>query len=286
MQRFRLSSGLSGVAPRSGSRRLTPTLAALCLPSLLAACSPSEHQDTPPPAAAATQTSAAVYQASGTEPSWHLTLAGSVLTFEPMGAAKVVRTITPAQASTGARQYKAQDMTVDITPKACTDRMSGQRFTETVSVTTQGRTVTGCGGDAAALTSLNNTSWIVTALNGKALPDGNRPPNGMDRTTDVTTPATKPTGMAPTLDINASGKASGSDGCNRYVGGLEFGPDGKVKSSQQGGMSTLMACLGPNGAVSSQFNTLKRAVSHWRTEGTTLVLETSDKRSITLRKVL
>ncbi|WP_086652249.1 META domain-containing protein [Acetobacter cibinongensis] len=285
MQRFRLSSGLSGVAPRSGSRRLTPTLAALCLPGLLAACSPSEHQDTPP-AAAATQTSAAVYQASGTEPSWHLTLAGSVLTFEPMGAAKVVRTITPAQASTGARQYKAQDMTVDITPKACTDRMSGQRFTETVSVTTQGRTVTGCGGDAAALTSLNNTSWIVTALNGKALPDGNRPPNGMDRTTDVTTPAAKPTGMAPTLDINASGKASGSDGCNRYVGGLEFGPDGKVKSSQQGGMSTLMACLGPNGAVSSQFNTLKRAVSHWRTEGTTLVLETSDKRSITLRKVL
>lgn len=48
MQRFRLSSGLSGATPRSGARRLTPTLAALCLPGLLGACSPSDPQNTPP----------------------------------------------------------------------------------------------------------------------------------------------------------------------------------------------------------------------------------------------
>lgn len=87
----------------------------------------------------------------------------------------------------------------------------------------------------------------------------------------------------PTLDINQSGNVSGFDGCNGYVGGMEFGSNGYVKADLRGGIATLMACLGKRGALSNQFSGLTRTVTHWRTEGNSLILETSDKKIVRLK---
>ncbi|WP_086613619.1 META domain-containing protein [Acetobacter indonesiensis] len=234
---------------------------------------------------AASHAAGSVYQASGNEPFWHLTLAQNTLTLEQPGKAKLVRAVTHAQGLSGQRIYDAQDLKVIVEPKSCSDSMSGRTFAESVSVTAQGQTMQGCGGDAQGLSSLNDTRWVAIALNGQNLADGHRAPTDKDRTTDQ--PAHDSSGpmMAPTLDINATGKVSGSDGCNRYVGGLVFGTKGDVKPTKEGGLSTLMACPGVHDDMANKFKNLKQAVTHWHMDGTTLVLETDDKRTIRLRQV-
>lgn len=244
-------------------------LAALLLPLGMAACTQANQHPI-----ASTGTPQGVYQAAGNTPEWHLTLAQHTLTFKQSGAAEVVRTVTAARSEGTQYTYVAPDLTLHITAKPCTDPVSGQAFTQTVRVDMNSHPFKGCGGDPVGPASLNNTKWRVTAINGTPVAIGQRAP-------DTTTQD-----MAPTLDINASGKVSGSDGCNRYVGGLEFGPNGALKPSKQGGISTLMACIGPNAGLSQQFNAVKQAATHWHMQGETLVLETADNRTLTLRPVL
>lgn len=226
-----------------------------------------------------------VYQASGNEPSWHMTLTQNVLTLETPDKPRRAEPVRHAHAEGQSRTYETQDMQVSVTAKACPDSMSGQTYADTVQIVTQGRTLTGCGGAALAPTSLNGTRWVVTELDGHRLADGNRPPSDTDRTTDQPGQQAGTRDMAPTLDINDSGKVSGSDGCNRYVGGLEFGRDGRVKAAPQGGMSTLMACPGRTDTLARQFSALSRATIQWRMDGTALVLETADKKTVRLRQV-
>ncbi|GAN68393.1 hypothetical protein AA0473_2059 [Acetobacter orleanensis NRIC 0473] len=226
-----------------------------------------------------------VYQASGNEPFWHMTLAQNMLTLETPDKPRIAGPVLHAHAEGRDRLYEAQAMRVEVTAKACSDSTSGQNYADTVRIVTQGRTLTGCGGASLAPTSLNDTRWVVTALDGHRLADGNKAPSDTDRTTDQPGLKAGAPDMAPTLDINASGKVSGSDGCNRYVGGLEFGKNGHVKAAPQGGLSTLMACPGRRDALARQFSSLTRAATHWRMDGTALVLETEDKKTVRLRQV-
>lgn len=226
-----------------------------------------------------------IYQASGNEPSWNMTLTRNMLTLETPDGPRTAAPVLHAHAEGPDRTYETKSVRVEITSKACSDSMSGQNYADTVRIITQGRTLSGCGGAALAPTSLNGTRWVVTALDGRRLADGSKAPSDTDRTTDQPGLKAGAPDMAPTLDINDSGKVSGSDGCNRYVGGLEFGKDGRVKAAPQGGVSTLMACPGRRDTLARQFSTLTRAATHWRMEGTTLVLETADKKTVQLRQV-
>lgn len=244
---------------------------ALALPVFLAGCA-----QMPPHTTAPSATRDSVYQAAGNNPAWHLTLAQNTLTFNQTGTASMARKVLTTNADSGKRVYTAQDLQAEVTPKACTDTMSGQNFSETVHVTAQGQAFSGCGGDPTGPATLNNTKWRVIALDGHSLAAGQHAPAQNESGVD----------MAPTLDINATGKISGSDSCNRYVGGLEFKAGGKVVRSAQSGISTMMACLGKTGADAQQFNTLKQSVERWRMDGEILVLETTDNRTIKLRPVL
>lgn len=226
-----------------------------------------------------------IYQASGNEPSWNMTLAQNMLTLETPDGPRMAGTVLHAHADGRTRTYETKDVQVEITAKACSDSMSGQTYAETVRIVTQGRTLNGCGGGPLAPTSLNGTRWVVTALDGHRLADGNKAPSDTNRTTDEPGLNASASDMPPTLDINDSGKVSGSDGCNRYVGGMEFGKNGRVKTAPQGGLSTMMACPGRRDALAHQFFTLTRAVTHWRTDGAALVLETDDKKTVQLRQV-
>ncbi|WP_237913332.1 META domain-containing protein [Acetobacter senegalensis] len=290
MRIFRLSSGKQGVIRRGGGGTMERGVrsisamglagAALCTSGFLAGCA---SQDAKP--VASSHAASSVYQASGNEPSWHLTLAQNTLTLQQPGSPELVRAVTHAHTDSGERIYEAQDLKAVMTPAACTDSMSNQRFMEKVRVTVQGHTLQGCGGDAEGPATLNDTRWVVTALNGKPIAAGSHAPTEADRTTDQPGHENTPPVVAPTLDVNATGKVSGSDGCNRYVGGLTFGPKGTVQAAKAGGISTMMACFGSGGTISRSFNDLKGAVTHWHVDGNTLVLETSDNRTIHLRQV-
>lgn len=249
--------------------RTTCATTALLLPLAVAACTPANPNPATTPSAPDS-----VYQAAGNAPTWHLTLAHNTLTFKQAGSPESVSTVTTPHTQDTTRVYEAQDLRAEITAKPCTDTLSGQQFSETVRVTMHNQTFKGCGGDPIGPASLYNTKWRVTALNGTPLAAGQHAPNTVIQD------------MAPTLDINATGKISGSDGCNRYADGLEFSPNGTVKPSAQSGVSTLMACIGPNAAIAQKFNDLKQDVTHWHMQGETLVLTTKDNRTLTLRPVL
>ncbi|KAA8384359.1 META domain-containing protein [Acetobacter sp. DmW_136] len=225
-----------------------------------------------------------VYEARGNAPFWNMTLADGALSVETPDGPRMARVIRHAYSEGGTRYYEASDIKAALTASACTDNMTGQVFTDTVTLTTATKTLRGCGGALVPPTSLNNTRWVVTAMDGRKLRSGNFVPDTDDSATDEN-PNPAADMFAPTLDINDTGKISGSDGCNRYVGGLVFGPKGSVKATPVGSMSTRMACLGKQNDIANTFSPLLNSVTGWTTDGTHLVLQTSGGKTIRLRQV-
>ena len=224
-----------------------------------------------------------VYEARGNEPFWNFSMAAGTLALSTPDGPRITRMITRAYTHGNTHHYEAPDLAVTITPTPCQDSMSGQMFTQSVRITTGERTLTGCGGNLVPPTQLNATRWIATQLDGHALRNGNMLPDAHDSATDEN-PNPAADMFTPTLDINESGKISGSDGCNRYAGGLVFGHDGKVRTAPQAGISTLMACPGAAGRVSALFVSLLHAVQSWTIEEGSLVLHTADGKTIRLRQ--
>ncbi len=104
--------------------------------------------------------------------------------------------------------------------------------------------------------------WIVTELDDKPIPAE----------------------VNPTLAIANDGGVSGSDGCNRFVGGLVFQPGGTVAASASAGISTRMACQGARDSVSRRYNALRGEAARWQLDGATLVVSTADGRTFRLRR--
>ncbi len=106
------------------------------------------------------------------------------------------------------------------------------------------------------------TQWTVIELDGEAIEPG----------------------VTPTLAIAKDGGVSGSDGCNRFVGGLVFEDGGAVAASPSGGVSTRMACSGAKDSVSRRYNALRREAAKWQLERGTLVVSTASGHTIRLRR--
>ncbi|GCD57890.1 hypothetical protein NBRC3280_0372 [Acetobacter pasteurianus NBRC 3280] len=264
-----------------------PGLFALCAAgAALAGCAEPRTPTTPegketPVAATGPK---GVYEARGNEPFWNMTLADGALSVETPDGPRMARVIRHAYSENGTRYYEASDVKAALTASACTDSMTGQVFTDTVTLTSANKTLHGCGGVLVPPNSLNDTRWVVTAMDGRRLRGGNFVPDTDDSATDEN-PNPAADMFAPTLDINDTGKISGSDGCNRYVGGLVFGPKGSVQSMPAGGISTLMACPGKQNDIANTFRPLLNSVTGWTTDGTHLVLQTSGGKTIRLRQV-
>lgn len=89
------------------------------------------------------------YRALGTEPFWSITIGGGRMTYNtPDGGFSVP---DPRAGETGdGRIYRTRRMTLHIWHGECSDRMSDNRYPQTVRAEVDGRTLNGCGGTATA----------------------------------------------------------------------------------------------------------------------------------------
>ena len=113
-----------------------------------------------------------LYKAVGTEPGWALTVRSARMDYEgDYGEVKIAEP-TPPDFRTGHGTFRSGKLRVTISAGPCSDGMSDLIYRQTVRVTADGRTVSGCGGGTIAPATLAGTSWSVVSVNGKAVPGG------------------------------------------------------------------------------------------------------------------
>jgi len=213
--------------------------------------------DQPPPPPA---TPAAAYKAVGTEPGWALTIDGATMIY--LGDYGEVKISEPTPANFRARpgRYAGKRLQLTIAPGPCSDGMSDLVYRQTVQLVADGKAVDGCGGGTVAPDGLAGTSWIVTAINGRATPGGQN------------------------YFLNfAASDLSAKFGCNGIGGGFHLNGDHLSTTNL---VQTEMACPGP----AMTFERLGGAVlsSNMRVErisGETMRL-VSEAGSIDLRRAI
>jgi heat shock protein HslJ/uncharacterized lipoprotein YbaY len=163
------------------------------------------------------------YRASGSEPSWSLTLAAGELTLARPGMDDMtVRVTDTGLTDTGDIVVTAADperglrMVLRRRPALCRDTMTGLPRPETVTVSLDDETITGCGGDPWSL--LTGRTWVVEEIGGMGVID---------------------TARATIAFEAAPGWVHGSGGCNRYNGAATLTGEGLSLGAIAG---TMMAC--------------------------------------------
>jgi heat shock protein HslJ/uncharacterized lipoprotein YbaY len=164
------------------------------------------------------------YRAQGNEPGWVLTVADGRLTLVVDYGARTVESALPeARFEEGAFVYVLADpaLTVRMAPGLCRDDMTGMPHPDTVSVTLEGRELSGCGGDPVEL--LRGAEWVVEDIAGQGIAGGSR----------------------ATLTFADDGGLSGTASCNRYATGFAIGGEGvrvaQIAATQMMCDETLMA---------------------------------------------
>lgn len=112
----------------------------------------------------------APYRAQGSGPSWTLTIADGRITYEEADRPAVTVPAPRPQTEDGQIRYITRPLKVDIMPVACTDEVSGQRYSDAVFVTVGRELQSGCGGILLAADSLNGTSWHFVEIAGETVP--------------------------------------------------------------------------------------------------------------------
>jgi heat shock protein HslJ/membrane-bound inhibitor of C-type lysozyme len=136
-----------------------------------------------------------VFHAAGNEPSWGVDLTDSTMTFRTPEGSRTSPVQEPVQAGDSTR-YVSEDGTwsLSILEQPCTDTMSGLRYPNTVRVSMDDRTMSGCGGDPAGL--LQGETWVVEDIDGGGIIDRSR----------------------VTIEFGDDGRVSGMASCNQYSG--------------------------------------------------------------------
>jgi uncharacterized membrane protein len=124
--------------------------------------------DLPDPA----DSGAVLYKAVGTEPGWSLTVRPARMDYAGDYGEVNIAEPTPPDFRPVHGTYRSGKLQVTISAGPCSDGMSDLTYRQTVRVTADGRTVSGCGGGTIAENRLAGTSWSVVSVNGKAPPGG------------------------------------------------------------------------------------------------------------------
>ena len=108
-----------------------------------------------------------LYKAVGNEPGWSLTVRAARMDY--VGDYGEVNIAEPTPPDFRARHgtFRSGKLQVTISPGPCSDGMSDLVYRQTVRVSADGRTVSGCGGGTIASDTLAGTSWSVVSLNGR-----------------------------------------------------------------------------------------------------------------------
>lgn len=115
---------------------------------------------------------ATLYKAVGNEPGWSLTVRAARMDYAGDYGEVNIAEPTPPNFRAAHGTYRSGKLQVTISAGPCSDGMSDLIYRQTVRVTADGRTVSGCGGGTIAANSLANTSWSVASVNGKPTPAG------------------------------------------------------------------------------------------------------------------
>jgi heat shock protein HslJ len=172
--------------------------------------------------AAAPSRSAARYGAGGSEPFWSLAIERGRITYNPgTGEPAFSMRAPPRQNVRNGYRYVTPRLVIDIRHVRCEDEAE-RYFADTVRVTTNGNTYSGCGGAVLPPPTLADTDWVIASIAG-----------------------TPVRGDGYGLQFH-EGRVSGQAGCNRFSGTyrerrplLILGPMAV----------TRMACLGPRMAL-------------------------------------
>jgi heat shock protein HslJ len=167
------------------------------------------------PAAAQAQSS---YRASGTEPFWSLSIDARTMRFEAPGRAPVSVAAPRVIHGFAGEIWQTRRINVNTNHIKCSDGMSDRAYPDTVTVTVDGRSYKGCGGDprVQASTSVIEGNWRIEALNGRPVARG----------------------TSPTVSFD-NGRISGNASCNRFSGSFRL-DRGRLTAGPLA--STRMAC--------------------------------------------
>jgi heat shock protein HslJ len=113
---------------------------------------------------------AILYKAVGTEPGWSLTVRAARMDYAGDYGEVNIAEPTPPDFRAAHGTYRSGKLKVTISPGPCSDGMSDLTYRQTVRVTADGRTVSGCGGGTIAANTLAGTSWSVVSVNGRPVP--------------------------------------------------------------------------------------------------------------------
>ena len=88
------------------------------------------------------------YKALGQEPGWALTIANGRIDYVGNYGDKRINLPRPDPRTTfNGHRYETQRLIVDVTHARCNDAMSGHGYADRVTVTADGETYSGCGGE-------------------------------------------------------------------------------------------------------------------------------------------
>ncbi|MHA4835119.1 META domain-containing protein [Sphingopyxis sp. MSC1_008] len=219
----------------------------------LAACAPAAET---PPQGPGDQPAA--YMALGTEPGWTLEITPSRLNYDgDYGETKIMVPNPGAKLSTNGRTYTTDRLSVVVQQAPCSDGMSDRRYSDSVRVVADGKTLQGCGGKILPPTELAGTNWSFVSIGG------------------VPVAADRPTA----LQFNGN-RLSGSAGCNRFSGTYAV-DGGTLKAGPL--MATEMAC--PGMELEQTFFTLMASpVSLTFADDGTLILTGEGGKTVVLRR--
>jgi heat shock protein HslJ/uncharacterized lipoprotein YbaY len=166
------------------------------------------------------------YRAGGNEPFWSLTLAEGEMRLVRLGLEDLNLPVTDSALSFDGTIEVISGSAASLPPSAdvavlarhpaiCRDTMTGMPYPETVELTVNQETLTGCGGAPADL--LTGRTWVVEDIAGAGIIDASR----------------------MTLGFGTDGRVAGSGGCNRWFAGYTLTGEG-LSIGQAG--STMMAC--------------------------------------------
>lgn len=113
-----------------------------------------------------------LYKAVGNEPGWSLTVRAARMDYAGDYGQVNIAEPTPPDFRATHGTFRSGKLRVTISPGPCSDGMSDLTYRQTVRVTADGRTVSGCGGGTIASNTMAGTSWAVTAVNGRPVPAG------------------------------------------------------------------------------------------------------------------
>lgn len=108
------------------------------------------------------------YGAGGSEPFWSLEIIGGRMIYRLDEEEISVQTPRRRPIRGGGYRYVTRRLVVEVRPEMCEDEAE-RAYADTVRVTANGYTASGCGGRLLPPATLTHTSWRILAINGAAV---------------------------------------------------------------------------------------------------------------------